>query len=108
MLQKVCVRKTTATGARAIRTRVRAGQVVALEILVRLDANIALMDAQQSCRFEWLEGTQPAAPRENAEHSMLTCTVALEKTSASSTPRDGGRLSARSSYSAVMFALVWE
>src|SRR6516165_4362556 len=37
------------------------------------------MDAQQSCRFEWLKGEGAGGFARNAEHAVLICMVTLEK-----------------------------
>jgi hypothetical protein len=68
-----------AARARDIRTACAQGKSLPWRSLVGVGASIALMDAQQSCRFEWLEGDGAGSSARNTEHSMLTCTVTLEK-----------------------------
>jgi hypothetical protein len=85
---RACCRKSVSARRPArcheIRTRLGPKQVVELKMMVRLGhahgrgERCAYGDAQQSCRFAWLKGTEPAAPR-NTEHALLTCIVTLEK-----------------------------
>jgi hypothetical protein len=77
MLQRVCVRKTTAARAGEIRTPLGPEQFVALEMMVRAGANIALRISHAD--LPGLREIEADSSARSAEHSVLTYLATLEK-----------------------------